>query len=119
MGKLHQLRKAIEADPYAFYTGDEGVPRPCDEAYGAVCKKGKWQPAGWPMSCRKSYEGFVRHVLIELGYMMPRRSAKRLLQKRARRARREELEAIRRPPPLFSSDPIRGAFLRRRSKKEM
>jgi len=116
MGKLHQLRKAIEADPYAFYTGDEGVPRPCDEAYGAVCKKGKWQPAEWPMFCRKSYEGFIRHVLIELGYMMPTRSARRLLEKRERQAERERLEAMRNPTPLLFPDVIGGAFFRRRSK---
>ena len=103
MGNLHQLRKAIEADPFAFYSGETGMPEPEDWAYGAVKTEKGWIPVSGLLCDRRSYRGFVRHVLIGLGYMMKERAARRMLEKKRRREERERLDAIKNPPLLFSS----------------
>lgn len=116
MGKLHRLRKAIEADPFAFYSGETGVPEPGDWAYGAIKTKEGWMPASGMLCDRRSYRGFVRHVLIKLGHMMTERAARRILLKQRLQRAREIVSSTIEPPPLFSSlsQVSRGEIVRAR-----
>ena len=65
MGKLHKIRKAIEADPEAWVVRYRGVV----SLYKRVdWRKGKPVPGHMPLSSRDSYAKFVECVLNELGY---------------------------------------------------
>lgn len=64
MGKLHTLKREIKRNP------DRWVSQWRDKGTGAYFDKraGRWEPLNFWWTDKRSYQGFVDHVLRGLGY---------------------------------------------------